>query len=555
MKEKLKIGILLNDFSVHNWEYQIIDRIMNSEYAELVFVISNNSMCSPSRGKKRTIAGGILALIEKVDRLVFKTKADYKLKIDISDKLEGIHLLDAGPVPGSDKSGFTEPVISQIRGFNPDIILKFGFHNLEGVVLKIPKYGIWTYSGHNCNDMNSPDPGFWEVIKKIPVTNPALGILKPERGGVEVIASSWESTCQYSININRDSISWRSAIFAPRIMNGLYQYGEDYLDTVKNRFIHVSPENSGSLSQVSPAEAIGCMFRYTGAVAKSIIKKLVFTDAFRWYLFYDINDGSDLFSSGYGNFKKLPSPDEVFWADPFVIADDDRYYIFVEEFIYRKNQAHISVLTLDKNGGFLNSQRIIERPYHMSYPFIFKIDNTYYMIPETCKNRTIELYKCTQFPSEWVFVKNIMENLSAVDTTLFHFNNKWWLFTAIDQTENISGCSVELFLFFTDDILSGKWENHPLNPIVSDIRSARPAGKIFIQDGKICRPSQNCSGRYGIGFNINHITKLTETEYEETVLSEVKPVWNNKLRGTHTLNFDKNFTIIDAYSFRKRISI
>ena len=209
---------------------------------------------------------------------------------------------------------------------------------------------------------------------------------------------------------------------------------------------------------------------------------------------------------------------DIFWADPFVIADDDGYYIFVEEFIYRKNRAHISVLKLDKDGNFLNSRKIIERPYHMSYPFIFKIDDTYFMIPETCKNRTIELYKCIEFPYKWEFDRNIMENISAVDTTLFHYNNKWWLFTAVDQTANISGCSAELFLFFTDDILSGKWESHPLNPIVSDIRTARPAGNIFIQDGKICRPSQNCSGRYGIGFNINHITKLTEHEYEETLL-------------------------------------
>ena len=97
-----------------------------------------------------------------------------------------------------------------------------------------------------------------------------------------------------------------------------------------------------------------------------------------------------------------------------------------------------------------------------------------------------------------------------------------------------------------------RWESHPLNPIVSDVRTARPAGKMFVRDGKICRPSQNCDGRYGIGFNLNHVTKLTESEYEEVLLCDIKPDWDKKLKGTHTLNFDKDFTVIDVYSFRKR---
>jgi hypothetical protein len=338
-------------------------------------------------------------------------------------------------------------------------------------------------------------------------------------------------------------------------MNGINKYGEDYLTALKKRFASLSSASDQSLSPLSFTDSVRSLFGYSGVVVKSVIKKLLFTDAFKWQLLYDINDGGELFSPRYESFRKLSSPRGIFWADPFVIAEDEKYFIFVEEFIYKKNRAHISVLTLDKSGNFLSSRRIIERSYHMSYPFIFKTDNTYFMIPETCKNRTIELYKCIEFPDKWEFDRNIMENISAVDTTLFHFNNKWWLFTAVDQTDNISGCSAELFLFFTDDVLKGKWESHPLNPIVSDIRTARPAGNIFIQDGKICRPSQNCAGRYGIGFNINHITKLTENEYEETLLSKINPDWDKKLRGTHTLNFDRDFTVIDVYSFRRRISI
>ena len=555
MRDKLKIGVLLNDFFIPYWEYQIIDHIKNSDFAEIVLVIINISVCSSASGKKRRIATGIAKLIEKADRLAFKTSVDYKLKKDTTDTLKNIRRFDWHPGHDSAGSDLNGPEVSEIKDLNPDIILKFGCHNLEGDILKIPKYGIWSYSIDSCKDINSPDAGFWEVVRKIPVTNSTLGILRTDKGGIDVIFNSRESTCQYSININRDRIAWRSSMFAPRIINGLYKYGEDYLNAMKDRFRSARYISERSLSPLSFADAAGSLLRYFGVVAKSILKKLLFTDAFRWHLLFDINDGSELYSSSYGSFRKLSSPAEIFWADPFVIAEDDSYYIFVEEFIYKKDRAHISVLKLDKEGNFLGSERIIERPYHMSYPFIFKMDKTYYMIPETCKNETIELYKCTEFPDKWEFERNIMENIYAVDTTLFHHNDKWWLFTAVDQTANVSGCSTELFLFFSDDIFSGRWESHPLNPIVSDISTARPAGNLFIQDGKIYRPSQNCSGRYGIGFNINLVTKLTENEYEETLINEVKPLWNKKLKGTHTINFDKDFTVIDAYSFRKRISI
>jgi hypothetical protein len=189
----------------------------------------------------------------------------------------------------------------------------------------------------------------------------------------------------------------------------------------------------------------------------------------------------------------------------------------------------------------------------MSYPFIFKIGTTYFMIPETCQNKTIELYKCDDFPYKWKFERNIMEGLLAVDTTLFYFSNKWWLFTSIDQTANISGTSTELFLFFSDDFHSGSWKSHPQNPIVSDVRKARSAGKLFIHGGKIFRPSQDCSGRYGKGFKLNEIVTLTEDEYYEEVLHEVEPVWDKRLKGTHTYNFEQGLTVVDVYSYRKRL--
>ena len=110
----------------------------------------------------------------------------------------------------------------------------------------------------------------------------------------------------------------------------------------------------------------------------------------------------------------------------------------------------------------------------------------------------------------------------------------------------------ELCLFYADNPLSTEWQAHPRNPIVSDVKSARSAGRLFIRNGRIFRPSQNCSPRYGYGFNICEIVKLTETEYEERVISRVEPKWQDDVLATHTFNYADGLTVIDAQIRRKR---
>ena len=555
MKEKLRIGILLNETTIPSWEYHVLKELSNSDFAQIVLVIRNKSGYRSEEKREKSSARIVIKLLEKADRGIFKERFDYKLEKDVSGLLKDVPEIDIYAGNDLNIESFNKNEINEVKNLNLDIIIKFGFQILKGDILKIPKYGIWTYSIDDYSLKDAINSGFWEVVTNQPVTNSTLGILEEDGVSTTTIFSSWESTCPYSINRNRNNIFWRASLFIPRIINGLYKYDDNYLSLLKKKYNIVSINKDSLLQTPSFLAAVRGISNYFEVAGKYLFKKLFYTDAFSWQLSFDINNHFEGYSTNFSSFRELFPPKGIFWADPFVVANNDDYYIFVEEFIYKKNKAHISVLKLDKKGNLLSSERIIERPYHMSYPFIFKIDNTYYMIPETCKNKTIELYKCIDFPYKWEFDRIIMENISAVDTTLFHYMNKWWLFTSLDQTDNISGNSTELFLFCTDDIFSDNWISHPGNLIVSDIRKARQAGKIFIYDDKIYRPAQDCSVRYGKGFSLNQITKLTDTEYNETVLTEVEPVWNKKLRGTHTFNFDKDFTVIDTYSLRKRISI
>jgi len=254
-------------------------------------------------------------------------------------------------------------------------------------------------------------------------------------------------------------------------------------------------------------------------------------------------------SFAWDRFTRIVPPSDRLWADPFVWMHNGNYYIFYEERFYVSNRGHIACLTLDSKLNPIASCVVLERPYHLSYPFLFEYQEHLYMIPETEKNRTVELYRCTCFPTEWVFVKTLLNDIKAIDATLLEAYGKWWLFANLRE----GGTTWEaLHLFHADNPLSDQWIPHPRNPIVKDIRSARPAGRIFLQNSNFIRPSQDCSVRYGYAINFNRISVLTETEYAEAHEWSLKPPEKSNILGTHTWNETGGLTVIDAFIRRAK---
>ena len=255
-------------------------------------------------------------------------------------------------------------------------------------------------------------------------------------------------------------------------------------------------------------------------------------------------------SLAWKDFKPLIPPMDRFWADPFVWVHENGYYVFIEELLYSTHRGRIACLILDKNLDITSNQVVLERPYHLSYPFLFEYAGQLYMIPETGKNNGIELYRCTHFPDQWDFEKTLISNICAVDATLLEAQGRWWLFANVQEKGGSSWDT--LHLYYADHPLSNHWTPHPLNPIVKDIHFARPAGRVFSDNGKLIRPSQDCSVRYGYATNFNQIVTLTETDYVETCEQTFKPMQKSSIHATHTYNDMAGMTAIDAILRRRK---
>ena len=550
--EKLRLGILLDAYEIPAWLYTSIKRVVDSDCTAISLIILNESKGIYSSTLDRFWKNRhkiLYYILNKIDEAVFlRAPNAFKAK-DIREVLPDVCAINIEPIQEKDADRFYPSDVDRIASHGLDILIKIGFRTLKGGILTASRYGVWSYlHGDNRSSRGGP-PGFWEVVENRPETGYVLEILSEDLDAANVIRRSCSRTYPLSPARNRNNCCWAASSLLPRQIECLHRLGEErFFGELQSPSRQLEFYDHKLYRAPSNTQALMLFAKLAGRIIAKACKKACYFN--QWHLMFGIQKS---LSTSFHRFKSIVPPNDRFWADPHILLANGNYYIFVEEYIYRASKAHISVIEMDKRGNCKSPVPVIDRSYHLSYPFVFEWKGTYYMVPETSQHKTIELYECVDFPYRWAFKMNLMENVRACDTTLFYHNGKWWLFTAIAENE---GCTYdnELFLFFSNDLLTNEWRAHPQNPIISDVSRARPAGKMIEMDGKIFRPSQNCSRAYGYGFNINEVLTLSETEYVEKVVAPVSPEWNKQVCATHTFAREGDLTIIDALVRRKRLS-
>ena len=237
--------------------------------------------------------------------------------------------------------------------------------------------------------------------------------------------------------------------------------------------------------------------------------------------------------------KKLVPPKDRIWADPFIVLHENKQFLFFEELIHKKGKAHISYFELDDHLKPTTQSPIvaIDEFFHLSYPFIFSINDDYYCCPESAAKNALILYKAANFPNKWFPVKILLEGMKVYDPTFVEHNGTWFLFCN-QKVLSQSSSDMYLHIYHTDDLLNQLLVPHPLNPIYRDARISRPAGAIFKdENGSLIRPAQCCTPRYGHSIQFSKIITLTKNDFVETPISQLSPDWEKAISGTHTFNY------------------
>jgi hypothetical protein len=255
----------------------------------------------------------------------------------------------------------------------------------------------------------------------------------------------------------------------------------------------------------------------------------------------DAVGGPDRRLADMTGFRWLEAPPGHAYADPFVVRKDGRSWLFLEDLESPRAAGVISCREVEA-GGIVGPPVVVLRSAgHVSYPYTFLEGETAYMIPETSAENAVRLYRAVRFPDEWEVVNELFRG-PALDTSAWPHDGRWWFWTTLREPR--SG-ALALMLFYAD-ALDASWTSHPSNPISMDVRNARGAGSIFVENGRIYRPSQDCSRTYGYGFTLYEIVTLSTTEYEERPVVKVEPRWHPGLAGTHTYNRSDGIEVTDG---------
>lgn len=546
MDSNIKIGVALRTLHLSLWEYGVLKKIQEQNAGRIDFIILVQDE-TPQVGSRLNYKTILFRLYNFIDRFFFNCSLDTFCTTSIAALFPDAKIFS----PNADlrrENGYLDLAgLREAGTCRPDVILFLGETPLPKILLSIPAFGVWSYGFGNPPRGIDAATGFWESVKRAPVFYSCLMVFDPGHPDGRTLCESWALTDQMSPLRNRNNCIWKSVSFASRMLNKLSLDGKSEYDRIlhrQNRYAQFFDQAETDTPSNRDMFFIG--LRQLAKLSSKAFHKVAFQE--QWHLLFAIQDD---IATNPSKFRTVIPPRDRFWADPHVLFHDNRFYIFIEEFIYEKGKGHIAVMSIDANGDITSPQKILEKDIHLSYPFVFEQGRKIFMVPDTGAAKTIELYECVEFPYKWRFKMNLMESVDATDSTLWYQNGKWWLFTSLREHPGASHYD-ELFLFYASELFTADWKPHPQNPIVSDVRKARSAGRLFFRKGVLYRPSQNCSHNYGYGFNLNSIERLSTSEYIEKTVSIVTPKWQRGLLGTHTLSYEKGITVIDAYRYRSK---
>jgi hypothetical protein len=181
---------------------------------------------------------------------------------------------------------------------------------------------------------------------------------------------------------------------------------------------------------------------------------------------------------------------------------------------------------------------------HTSFPFTFSFEGEQYLVPETYQENRIALYRMNRDCGYFEYINTLVDDVRGVDACLHQHEGFWWLFFTKQDLP-----SVHLYLYYSPSLF-GTFEPHLNNPVKTDIRSSRPAGRFFLLNNMLIRPAQDCSGHYGKQVVLNKILQLSPHEFREEEFLTMCPRGDYYNQGLHTINGNDQMTLIDGKRFR-----
>lgn len=511
----LRIGVVLTSEPLPAWKASILEQLLGEDSVQLDGIL----LLDEAQPAGRSRPSLLYRLYERLDYQIFRRRRCHRdacAKIDVKPLLKGILRLS------------NSDTVAEL-----DVLLYLGDAPAPPALKVKARYGTWFFRlGSNPHSATETSL-FWELFEHAPTSRTALHCILPNCSHERVLYDSYSATNQYSLQWNRNATLWRTAEFIPRCLRSLHTGGWENL---RQEISSEATEISRVPRQAGTGTMLTFLVRHLGYFALRTMQIALYQE--QWSLLLRPRHAQP-----EEDWIRITPPQGRSYADPFLLKWRGENYVFYEDFDVRNQEKGVlACMRLNKKGQTSEPIPVLKRDYHLSYPFFFVWQDELYMMPETGNNGTVEVYRASEFPHQWTLEKTLIKDSHSLDSTMIEQEGKYWLFA------NVRGKGFpendELHVFFAETPFS-TWTPHPKNPVVSDVRRARPAGKIFRMGNCWIRPAQDCSVRYGYALSFQRIDLLTEEDYRETTIQRLEPMHMPGAIAVHTYNFNDDFEVID----------
>lgn len=525
---KLRIGFLIGARSFENWQLRVFDRIVAAP--DLVL----ESFLVHPQPFRRVPISPLLSPLTRLERVMLAREPAY----GCSNFSEDAHRFEQLPLAADSDSGDGERAARLVSDLGLDLVVRMTSVGLPDEAIRALPFGEWSFSFcDECNDV-ADWFGYDSVVRRAAST--ALTLFARHGDSLETtcISTSTFST-KFSAARNAGFIKERAVTLVMRELERVAETGE----------LAAMGELSPPAPPPAPPNSID-LLRYGVALSRQLLLRGANA------LHRKTGGGSAVWTlcTGHGDIEDFdpgrsveiaPDKDEI-RADPFLLEHNGEYYLFYEAYADGDAKAHIAVSRmvgdrLERLGIALN------RDYHLSYPFVFRDGRDLFMMPETHQARQLEIWRCVEFPLKWELYSTALHGLSPADSILTRYRDRWWLFTNLSDFHAYEDHCSELHIFEVDGPSLHQVVPHKRNPVVLGSTTARNAGRIFEQNGRLYRPSQrNEHGIYGYGLNIMLIEQLDGARYRERCVRTILPDFKPKLAGCHHFDAAAGRYVLDA---------
>jgi len=540
--ESLRVGILCNGTIFQRWQAECIRQVMAVPGVDVVVLVVNLPVrqagevppAAPRTAWQRFRDRHWGTALYRAYRERWNVPDALRME-DLGDDLTNVPRIPCRAEAKGPAQYIAQADLERIRATRPDVLLRFGFNILKGPILELPRHGVWSYHHGDEMKFRGGPPGLWEIMHGDPVTGAILQRLTEKLDAGRVLYKGWFSTVDHSLKETVDTVMMQSSGWAAQVCRAIVSGDAAAAEGVQSATdapIHKYPRNLDFLLFLRR------MFNNKLRFHRSELKQ---HEEWNFGVLYQpihtlLEEKPNL------NVRWLPAPaSTAFRADPFGYLDaEGQLNVLYEKYDRLTGLGEISRIRPKRDNILKRSRTLLNLPTHLSYPYVVEHEGKVYVVPENAAGGGVDIYRLNTDSDAMELVRRILD-VPLFDPTVFQHEGRWWLLGSVAPLTNVH------LVAYHAPALFGPYTPHALNPIKTDIRSARPAGTPFVHEGQLYRPGQDSSYTYGHRVVIHKVLALTPTSFKEEAFRTLGPIqgsaWN---KGVHTISAVGGFTLVDG---------